>query len=316
MVQRGPLKPSEQNGTAHFTSDPLFTDTDLDGLTDREEKELYHTDPESQVTYGITEDHQAHVIDSIVDVEDEYNSTVLPGRQHYVDSLRRTNFIDNAAWNPDSASELRNWELDDSSDDFDFVTPDGYQSRETGFAQFSFTALDGSERADVWLPNEAEQHRNLDMWDPNSDDDGLTDGQELHGIPDYGKAEYTTPGAPGQVVTTVYPRYQLDAVHTDPKDADTDGDGWWDGWIGVYDVGRTDNLILYMDNIRTGNGIERSERVDEQAGIHDERDAPVAGNADIDDDGYDEHANLHLGELYWDSEPNDNTEFPISGKQG
>ena len=201
------LHPNESRGTVNFTSSPLFSDTDLDGVTDYEEKVRYHTDPESRITYEITREHQANVIDSIVDVEDEYESVTFPARQHYVNSLQRTNFVDDADWNPDSVSELESWELDDGSDDFDFVTPDGYQHQESGFSQFSFTALDGAERADVWLPNEAELNRGLDMWDPDSDDDGLTDGQEMHGIPDYGHAEYTLPGQRGPVTTTFPPVY-------------------------------------------------------------------------------------------------------------
>ncbi|WP_049893852.1 hypothetical protein [Salinarchaeum sp. Harcht-Bsk1] len=285
------LHPGESRETVNFTSSPLFSDTDLDGLTDYEEKVRYHTDPESRVTYEITREHQEHVINSVVDVEDEYESTTFPqAHQHYVNSLQRTNFVDDEDWNPDSVSELETWELDDGTDDFDFVTADGYQEREPGFGQFSFTALDGSERADVWLPNEAELNRGLDMWDPDSDDDGLTDGQEVHGIPEYGRAEYTLPGT-ARTVTTTFARYTLDESGTDPTDADTDSDGWWDGWIGVYGAGRSDTVILYRENLQSGDGISGHEIVENQVGLHEVTEAPSTRGADIDNDGTNEVSN-------------------------
>jgi hypothetical protein len=75
---------------------------------------------------------------------------------------------------------------------------------------------------------------------------------------------------------------------TDPQWPDHDGDGYWDGWIGVYDVGYSDNVLLYRDNLPGGiSGAH--ERVDEQVGTH--------GG----------HSNIHIGELHWrDYDPTQN----------
>lgn len=100
-----------------------------------------------------------------------------------------------------------------------------------------------------------------------------------------------------------------DRVLTDPLDPDTDDDGWWDGWVGVYDAGRTDNVVLYWHHLKDddgdGNteddGVQGHEVVPEQAEIHEvPSDEP---GADIDGDGVKEHSNVHLGEKYWGSDP-------------
>lgn len=77
--------------------------------------------------------------------------------------------------------------LTDGTDDFDFVT-----EQSTGLDRFNFTTLDGEIQTDYWLPNEVEVTSydsppgnagpiddgytyQFDSWDPDTDDDGLTD---------------------------------------------------------------------------------------------------------------------------------------------
>jgi hypothetical protein len=95
---------------------------------------------------------------------------------------------------------------------------------------------------------------------------------------------------------------------TDPTDPDTDGDGYWDGWIGVHGVGYSDNVILYQQNLQTGDGIEGDEIVQAQVGVHHVDKVASAGGADIDGDGQDEHSNVHIGERQWGTDPTDETD--------
>ncbi|PSQ37267.1 hypothetical protein BRD11_00190 [Halobacteriales archaeon SW_12_69_24] len=85
----------------------------------------------------------------------------------------------------------------------------------------------------------------------------------------------------------------------------TDGDGYWDGWVGVYNVSYSRNVILYPENLTDGDGIEAGERVDEQVGTHRIAEAPTPTGryAVIDDEK--RHSNLHLGELHWETNPAD-----------
>lgn len=178
----------------------------------------------------------------------------------------------------------------DGTDSFDLVTVD-----EAGLNQFTFKGLDGQIRSDYWVSTRKEirtanpDHRQPDMdpafryqtdpWDPDSDDDSLTDGQEV--------GSESLP------------------FKTDPTTPDTDGDGYWDGWIAVYDVGHTDNVVLYREHLQSGDGIEGDEIVEEQVGVHKASVVPSAGGADIDTDGVKEHSNVHIGERQWGSAPTD-----------
>lgn len=110
---------------------------------------------------------------------------------------------------------------------------------------------------------------------------------------------------------------------TSPTDPDTDGDGVWDGWIGVYDVGYSDNVVLYREHLHDddGNGspsgIRGDERVDEQTGVHRVKNmssgntaVPAATAVDIDDDGWTEHSNVHISERHWGTNPADDDDTP------
>ncbi|WEL22833.1 hypothetical protein [Halorhabdus sp. BNX81] len=143
-----------------------------------------------------------------------------------------------------------------------------------------------------------------DPLDPDFDDDGLADGQELRGIT---KATQETTG--GKVSFTNFNVREANILEepTDPLNSDTDGDGYWDGWIGVHDVGYSDNVILYREHLQSGNGISGDdERVDEQVGVHIVHPEDPGANLDnAPGSSVKRHSNVHIGELHWDSDPTD-----------
>ncbi|GGM49823.1 hypothetical protein [Haloarcula argentinensis] len=115
----------------------------------------------------------------------------------------------------------------------------------------------------------------------------------------------------------------IEPLTTDPTNNDTDGDGYWDGWIGVYGVGHSDNVVLYRENLRDDDdgdsltiddgdddgGVKGGEIVDEQVGVHERwqvknvPDSVTAATVDYDNDGRVERSNLQVGELQWDTDP-------------
>jgi hypothetical protein len=90
---------------------------------------------------------------------------------------------------------------------------------------------------------------------------------------------------------------------------DTDGDGYWDGWIGVYGTENSRNVILYREHLRddddgdgltvddgdTDGGIDSSGEVPAQTGVH-------GSNP--------EHSNIHIGELHWGTNPAKKSDTP------
>ena len=211
--------PANSNGSIEVSSNPVRVDTDQDGLDDGEEKNQTHTDPSATVTYGLTRDHEEMLGDAFGDFTTAPDIRI---RQRIGLLSERMPF-----------DSIEDPELTDATDDFDFVAVD-----EPGIDRFTFTGLDGRSRTDYWLWNELEVTNRsrvldrprlcgMDPWNPDTDDDGLTDGQEIKGI-----------------------RIDGEVYATDPTDPDTDGDGYWDGWIAVYDVspGRG---VEYPDNAVT-----------------------------------------------------------------
>ncbi|WP_436932712.1 VWA domain-containing protein [Halosimplex halobium] len=280
-----------RDGNISVTSNPTIRDTDGDGLNDTQEKLYTHTDPEAVQTYGVTTERERQFERAFqgkswrewrLKAELGLRTDSLPG----VDNVEHPNFTD-------------------ATDDFDFVTDES----QSGLDRFNFTALDGTERTDYWLPNKVEvtsyesPPRNsvpiddgyvyqLDPWDPDTDDDGLTDGQEIDGV-------------------SVQVNGSREVYSTDPTDPDTDGDGYWDGWIGVYNVTeRTDNVVLYREHLQSGDGIEGSEIVQAQVGIHEINNTVPGIGADIDGDTDQEHSNVHIGELQWGTDPTDSSNTP------
>jgi len=131
----------------------------------------------------------------------------------------------------------------------------------------------------------------------------LTNGQETHGITYYTNYRlYEEHLVVGQ--DPANPDDTITADQLDPTDPDTDGDGYWDGWIGVHGVGRSDTVILYREHLEDGITADGrvNETVPQQARTHPVTDDPMTASAtevDIDGDGTPEHSNVHIGELHW-----------------
>jgi hypothetical protein len=188
--------------TLHVTSDPQKVDTDGDRLDDPQEIRKTHTDPSAVQTYGITADHESDFRNAF-----QGQKSAQEWRMKKEMGLRSDQrpFVDN----------IEDPDLTDGTDSFDFVTAE----LELGLDQFNFTGLDGTTRTDYWIPNVdevitvdpsvpvnvAEGGRyELDPWDPDGDDDGLTDGEEITGV-------------------RVRDGGSTDVFFTDPTEADSDG---------------------------------------------------------------------------------------------
>lgn len=285
------------DGTIEVSSDPFKADTDGDLVSDRVEVEELHTDPTKRVTYGVTKQHQRQLVD---DLYREWQNATSDRKTEITQSLQSMGFLRKRL----SGADLEHVHLTDATDDSDFVKPeDGANS---GLAAYTFTALDGTERTDTWYPNIVEHRQPTGVWDPDSDDDGFTDGQE---------AMWVTASSTVDGKTSVTQTSLLQPKGTDPMDPDTDGDSYWDGWIGVYGVGNSSNVVLYREHLRDdddGDGLivqngdddggvsGREEVVPAQTGVHS-----VSNNGQAQ-----KHSNIHLGELMWNTDPADEKDTP------
>lgn len=272
----------------NVSSDPLQPDTDGDGLTDDVERNETYTDPSQSRTYHRSVEHQKFV-DALGADQDGFATGTVFARQLHIIS------------DGESLDDVR---LTDATDDFDFVFN---ESGSTPRDKAIFTALDGTQRTDQWLNNREELNHDTDPWDPDTDDDGLTDGQEVYEITrGMWLVENTVIGSETQWIIE---QDNSNTYHTDPLDPDTDDDGYWDGWIGVYDVGRTDNVVLYREHLQSGDGIEGDEIISEQNGVHEQWNrsaipsSVTAATVDMDDDGTIERSNMQIGELQWGTDP-------------
>jgi len=76
-------------------------------------------------------------------------------------------------------------------------------------------------------------------------------------------------------------------------------------------VGRTDNVVLYMERISRDGELSTSDIVQQQAEIYE---VGPAGETeigeDIDSDGQNEHAKTHIGERQWGTDPNSHEDVP------
>jgi|GEM_PF-4453698 len=315
------LEPGETTGNVTFTSDPWDSDTDDDGLPDDVERDVTHTDPNATVTYGITQEHQRSIIDPIGERAQRLSDSASIDSGYPVSEMSRLGFVRTINFNrftPRSLDQLQTWELNDATDDFDYVVPEDYDSGETSLEDLAFTSLSGEEHFDVWLPNAVEEPQptkyptpltehtyDIDPWDPDTDDDGLTDGQEMFTVPSLEEASWPLSGEFDVFIETVAD------YNTHPDNPDTDRDGEWDGYIGVHGVGRTDNLVLYRHNLQDG-GINGSDVVPEQAQVHEiDHLPPSTPGTDIDSDGVQEHSNIHIGERLRGTSPTDDHDTPM-----
>ncbi|MFC2171622.1 SMP-30/gluconolactonase/LRE family protein [Acidobacteriota bacterium] len=120
------------------------------------------------------------------------------------------------------------------------------------------------------LDNDAEQTETTDMWDPDTDGDGLNDGFELGLCGDADPSTTTNPILPDTDFDCILDGVedadqdgQVDTTETDPDNADTDNDGIIDGVeIGVQDCDgdngatTTDPLDSDSDNDGLDDGAE------------------------------------------------------------
>jgi hypothetical protein len=258
-VYRFDYRNQSPNDVVHWSSSPREAHTDGDGLTDLQEYNQTYTNPRAIQTYAITREHEASVA-----------------------SVRTITAREVGVYRSPGCSADR-CSLTDATDDFDVVT----QPDESGYNTFVFTALDGTERTDTWMHNTEELQEFggtangvKTVWDPDIDDDGLTDGQEHH------------------YVTTAKGPLRQDygsTFNTDPVHPDSDGDGYWDGWIGVYGVGYSENVVLYREHLQSGDGIQGDEIVQEQVEMYNGR------------------SKVHIGELHWREFDNSQSPSPIDG---
>ncbi|WP_275738252.1 binary toxin-like calcium binding domain-containing protein [Halorhabdus sp. SVX81] len=289
------------NGTLEVSSDPQSTDSDGDGLTDFEEKRHTHTDPRSSVTYSLSQE-RAELLDGVRMHRD---------KEFLMDVLGVSPQL---ARGPIAAQPGI---VDDAGTDFDFVVDDSVSpggSKPRPIDRVTFIGLDDKNQTDIWMSNEEElswkapprwdAEKPLDPWDPDTDDDGLTDGQEVDG------RSVATGGWNDH-------QYTWDRMYdsSNPTDPDTDGDGYWDGFIGVHGVGYSENVILYREHLHDSDsgvpapsGVRGDETVPEQALLHE-----VSGEtpgANIYDNGTRYHSKVHVGELHWGTSPTDEHSEP------
>jgi hypothetical protein len=293
---------NEDNDSIHVTADPIDNDTDDDGISDLGEKQLIHSDPRRPVTYGLTLEHQRDIVDELEDNGDRRTAR----------SVRKIGIADDY-------QSLQELHLTDKTDDFDLVYD--RESSETGLELLVYRSYPSkldprgdrrgeyTRRTDTWL-NNSEEPLSLPAteggaepeWDPDIDDDGLTEGQEAVAIT---KAEYQSGGTYTSEGWKVRHAGRLNNYDTRPVEADTDGDGYWDGWVGVYNTSNSRNVILYPENLKDGDGIEAGERVDEQVGTHRIAEAPTPTDRYAVINEEKRHSNLHMGELHWETNPAD-----------
>lgn len=101
--------------------------TDDDSLSDTEEIQETHTDPQSETTYQITEDHE-DLLEDLVDTTSASNYDAITPASVSFDNLAEEG-------------------LNDATDDFDFVLVD--DPDDSAFDRMTFTAMDGSTRTDL-----------------------------------------------------------------------------------------------------------------------------------------------------------------------
>jgi hypothetical protein len=311
--------------TVEFDSDPRTVDTDGDGASDMVEKRSLQTDPRSKVTYGITAEHSSKVLREVYDSWSEANSDWLSSEARVARSARALGLIGEGE--SPAVLQKRARRLNDASDDFDFVYHSSQSER--GLERFVFYSqdrrldddLEGAlsntrvpwvKRSDTWYSNTEENKPSnpglsTNPWDPDTDNDGLTDGQEARWVTEATEVrKFTFRG--GTRISRDF------TTRTNQSTPDTDGDGYWDGWIGVYNASNSTNVVRYIEHLQTGDGISESEMVDEQVGVHPVSAAPSAMGSRLNFSDQDNttryHSNVHLGELHWGTDPTDGAETP------
>lgn len=209
--------PNEGSSILEVTSDPMYADTDVDGVSDFIEINELHTAPDERTTYVDTNERSA----LLSDLYEEWDEADRDTKQYLEESLVSVGMIDKSS----DIYQLNRFELTDGSDDFDFAFKGPTQ---VPHERLIFKTPDGVRRTDTWYPNEEELRVGTDPWQADMDQDGLTDGQEVKWVTE----------APG--LEPVDKELTI-ALDTDPATADSDGDSILDGgghyWIGSHEIG-------------------------------------------------------------------------------
>jgi hypothetical protein len=294
----------ETNHRANFSSDPTEVDTDNDGVNDHVEKTYLKTNPRRNLTYGVTVEHQILMLDAQNVWENAENSKK---RSALSSSYQNIGILDS----DESPENLTNDLLSDSNDDFDFLYTDtNFQGPKDFLEVFTYRTPDpdyiiadyGSSwvnRTDTWYPG-SEEARTMSgevdsAWDPDSDDDGLTDGQEHRNIT---KHERSLPQKKLDIISPI----EIDReVDTDATKADTDGDGYWDGWLGVNGAENSRHVVMYMELLNRDN-MTGNREVTKQGGIYEVPDKGVTATQ-YGNNHY--RSNIQIGELHWGTDPTD-----------
>ena len=295
----------QPHNITNYTSDPREADTDGDGVNDTVEKIYLKTNPRRAITYGVTYEHN---LDVIRDAKDAWDEAGYPRSIMLSASYQNIRLIDEG----ESAKALEDTVLNDSNDDFEFLyTTSAIEGESDILDRFRYRTPDPKyhaldyfdqwvKRTDTWYPSSQEATMMVSnaesAWAPDTDSDGLTDGQEHRHI-----TRVYDPGGFNPLSTEVV---EVDrSVGTDATRADTDGDGYWDGWLGVYNASNSRHVAMYMELLNRYN-MTASREVTSQAGIHqtdgDGITASIYGSTSTQ-----HRSNLQIGELHWQTDPTD-----------
>ncbi len=196
--------------TVHVISDPGLMDTDLDGLADADESELY-SNPQAVDTDG----------DGLTDLQESKLGTSLVSFDTDGDGLddgAEITFQSNpklADTDGDGLSDLEEWQFG-SNPRLGDSDGDGLTDAEE--KQFGSSLLKTDSEGDG-LPDKREKDLGTDAWKGDSDGDGVTDGDEATRATDPLKADTDSDGLSDGEERDLW---------TNPLLADSDGDGLTD----------------------------------------------------------------------------------------
>lgn len=205
------------SGELSMDSNPLADDTDGDGATDLVEKEKLHTDPRDRVTYLSTRWRQGDIVNRLYYdwLSADWDRYRYSRAAHALGIIREDQ----------SPVDLGDRRLNDYTDDSDFVRRGHEWEGDSGLV---FEALDHEMRTDAWLSNREEVWVDTDPVDPDTDDDGLTDGQEVKGVTEAVRGDLGSVRGDDRVAGLT--------SGTNPINPDTDGDGAPDGGRGIQQI--------------------------------------------------------------------------------
>jgi len=209
----------------HQGTDPQNPDTDSDGLTDGQEVNVYSTLPTNADTDGdgLADGLEVHEIGTDANASDTDSDGLTDGEE--------VNFYSTLPTLPDTDGDGLNdgfevHELKTDPNDID-TDKDGLNDAWEFTHQLSPTSSQGQDGSlgdpdTDGLSNIDEFNQATDPQNPDTDGDGLTDGEEIHLY----STLATNPDTDGDGLDD---RLEVRDLKTDPNDIDTDDDGKADG---------------------------------------------------------------------------------------